>query len=242
MAALAPGSRDRAGGIPAPTPLSPRARVTRRLVFALARLAIVGGLVLSGGFLWFAQLVPVDEVALDRDADGIVVLTGGSSRIADAVDLLAAGHGRRLLITGVHRATSSGEIARLLPERVRCCVDLDRSAVNTLGNAVEARRWAVQRGFRSLIVVTSNYHMPRAMAELTHQLPHVVLIPFPVVSERLRGEPWWHGGRARLMLSEYVKYIYAVARMRIDPDETQSSRLSNLHLASPRTLGFWPHT
>ncbi|MGP0091210.1 MAG: YdcF family protein [Xanthobacteraceae bacterium] len=232
MATLAPGSRDGAGGTPPRAPLSFRARLTRRLVLALVGFAFAAGLVLSGGFLWFARLVPADEVTLDRDADGIVVLTGGSSRIADAIDLLAAGHGQRLLITGVHHATSSGEIVRLLPERVRCCVDLDRSAVNTLGNAVEARRWAVQRGFRSLIVVTSNYHMPRAMAELAHQLPNVMLIPFPVVSEKLRGEPWWHGGTARLLLSEYVKYLYAVARMRIDPDATQSNRLSNLHFPS----------
>jgi uncharacterized SAM-binding protein YcdF (DUF218 family) len=242
MAALAPGSRDGAGSTSRRTPLSPRARVARRLVLALVGLAVAGGLVLSGGFLWFARLVPADEITLDRNADGIVVLTGGSSRIVDAIDLLAAGHGRRLLITGVHHATSSSEIARLLPERVRCCVDLDRSAVNTLGNAVEARRWATQRGFRSLIVVTSNYHMPRAMAELAHQLPNVSLIPFPVVSERLRGEPWWHGGTARLLLTEYVKYIYAVARMRIDPDTRQSSRLSGLHFPSQRTPAPEPRT
>jgi uncharacterized SAM-binding protein YcdF (DUF218 family) len=241
MAALAPGSRYGAGGSSPRTPLSPRAGRTRRLVLALVGFAVAVGLVLSGGFLWFARLVPADEVRLDRDADGIVVLTGGSSRIVDALDLLAAGHGKRLLITGVHPATSLGEIARQLPERVRCCVDLDRSAVNTLGNAVETRRWAVRRGFRSLIVVTSNYHMPRAMAELAHQLPNVVLIPFPVVSEKLRGESWWHGGTARLLLSEYVKYIYAVARMRIDPDAKQSSRLSTPHFPE-QTLAFGPRT
>ena len=75
-----------------------------------------------------------------------------------------------------------------------CCVDLDYSALNTLGNAVQARRWAPEHDFNSLIVVTSSYHMPRAMAELAHQLPDVALIPFPVVSDRLRIEPWWSNG------------------------------------------------
>jgi uncharacterized SAM-binding protein YcdF (DUF218 family) len=181
----------------------------------------VGAAVLAGvGFLWFIWRVPADEVALDRNADGIVALTGGASRIADAIELLALGRGKRLLISGVNRATSSKEISRLNPEFerwVRCCVDFDRS-LNTLGNAVETRRWAESRGFRSLIVVTSNYHMPRALAELSHQLPGVALVPFPVVTDRQRADPWWAGGAtARLMLTEYAKYVFAKLRMGLHP-------------------------
>jgi uncharacterized SAM-binding protein YcdF (DUF218 family) len=181
----------------------------------------VGVAVLAGvGFLWFIWRVPADEVALDRNADGIVALTGGASRIADAIELLALGRGKRLLISGVNRATSSKEISRLNPEFerwVRCCVDFDRS-LNTLGNAVETRRWAESRGFRSLIVVTSNYHMPRALAELSHQLPGVALVPFPVVTDRQRADPWWAGGAtARLMLTEYAKYVFAKLRMGLHP-------------------------
>jgi uncharacterized SAM-binding protein YcdF (DUF218 family) len=181
----------------------------------------VGVAVLAGvGFLWFIWRVPADEVALDRNADGIVALTGGASRIADAIELLALGRGKRLLISGVNRATSSKEISRLNPEFerwVRCCVDFDRS-LNTLGNAIETRRWAESRGFRSLIVVTSNYHMPRALAELSHQLPEVALVPFPVVTDRQRADPWWAGGAtARLMLTEYAKYVFAKLRMGLHP-------------------------
>ncbi len=240
MAALAREADD--GKPAAAASRSPRSiRLRRRFILSLAGIVLAGSLALAGGFVWFATSVPADEIKLDRAADGIVVLTGGSSRIADAIGLLASGHGQRLLITGVHRSTRTGEISRLLPEHerfMRCCVDLvdlDYAAMNTLGNAVEARRWAMQRGFRSLIVVTSNYHMPRAMAELGHQLPQLILIPFPVVPEKVRGEPWWHAGRAKLLLSEYVKYIFAVARMRLDPDAVpESSRFSDLHSPLPR--------
>jgi uncharacterized SAM-binding protein YcdF (DUF218 family) len=173
-------------------------------------------LLLIAGFLWFLWRVPAAEIALSGEADAIVALTGGASRIADGIELLATGRGKRLLISGANRSTTPHEISRLNPEFdrwVRCCVDFDRS-LNTLGNAIEIKRWVSQRGFRSLIVVTSNYHMPRALAEIAHQLPGVALVPFPVITERQRAEPWWTSGTtARLMISEYMKLIFAHIRM-----------------------------
>jgi uncharacterized SAM-binding protein YcdF (DUF218 family) len=100
---------------------------------------------------------------------------------------------------------------------VRCCVDFDRS-LNTLGNAIETRRWAEKRNIRSLIVVTSAYHMPRAMAEIAHQLPGVTLIAFPVFSDKLRAEPWWSDGSiARLIVLEYLKFLFSRVRMQLNP-------------------------
>jgi uncharacterized SAM-binding protein YcdF (DUF218 family) len=196
-------------------------RVVGATVAIVVMLAVTAALVFVGGFLWFVRTVPTEEVTLRRDADGIVVLTGGASRIADAIELLAAGHGKRLLITGVHRATSSQEIARVLPGHqrlIKCCVDLDHAAVNTVGNAAGTRRWAKDLQFQSLIVVTSNYHMPRTMAELGRQLPDVTLIPFPVVTDKLRAGPWWDSlPTARLLFSEYLKYMLAQIRMRLEP-------------------------
>jgi uncharacterized SAM-binding protein YcdF (DUF218 family) len=193
----------------------------RRLARAVALLTVACAAVLCAGFVWFVWHVPAEEIVLDRNADGIVVLTGGSSRVADAVELLAEGRGTRLLISGVHPATNTIEIARQLPRHERivtCCVDLDYAAVNTVGNALGTRRWVRQRGFRSLIVVTSSYHMPRAMAEIAHQLPGAMLIAFPVVTDRLRTEPWWASGTtAKLILSEYAKYIVALVRVQIEP-------------------------
>ena len=171
------------------------------------------------GFVAFLSQLRETEIKPDRRADGIVVLTGGSSRVSDAMELLAAGYGRRLLISGVHRSSAVADISRSLSEHqsfLNCCVDLDRSAINTRSNAAQTRLWVQERGFRSLIVVTSNYHMPRAIFELSHALPDIVLIPYAVVGEKWRDEPWWaSSATVRLLLSEYLKYVAAELRVRL---------------------------
>jgi uncharacterized SAM-binding protein YcdF (DUF218 family) len=183
---------------------------------------VVLGLAFAAGFFWFTGQVPGVGATFDHSADGIVALTGGRERIGDAVELLAAGRGKRLLITGVHPSTRAEELSRFVPPRYNamftCCIDLDRSAMNTIGNAIETRRWARQRGFRSLLIVTSSYHMPRALAEVAHQLPDVRLVPFPVVTEKQRTEPWWSNSQsAKTLAIEYVKFLAAVVRMRVIP-------------------------
>ena len=197
-------------------------KVTRWIGRLSISVGLIAAALLVGGFFWFVARSPPHEAQLDRDADGIVVLTGAASRIPDGIQLLAAGRGKRLLITGVHRATRAREIARLTPlysNYFNCCIDLDRSALNTFGNAIEARRWAHEHNFKSLIVVTSNWHIQRAMVELGYQLPDVTLIPYPVVSDRTKSDSWWASGdNARLIIAEYLKYLLALLRLHLDLD------------------------
>jgi uncharacterized SAM-binding protein YcdF (DUF218 family) len=197
----------------------PPSALLRGIGWATVAICAVVALAFTLGFLWFTARVPSSEITLTGATDGIVVLTGDSARISEAIELLADRRGKRLLISGANRGTTAAEISRLNPDFTRwiqCCVDFDR-ALNTLGNAIETRRWAERRRFRSLTVVTSDYHMPRAMAEIARQLPNTRLVAFPVMSERLRTDHWWASGPAmRLLLTEYVKYIVARARMRLN--------------------------
>jgi len=194
---------------------APRVFLRAILAVALSIVFVAAGL----GFIGFLSQLRGAEAEPASHADGIVVLTGGSSRVSDAMELLAGGYGKRLLISGVHPTNAASDISRSLSDNqslLSCCVDLDRSAVNTRSNAAETRRWAHERGFKSLIVVTSNYHMPRAIVELTHAMPDIRLIPFAVVAEKWRDEPWWtSGATVRLLLSEYVKYVAAEVRVRL---------------------------
>jgi len=209
---MSPYSDDRSRNAPI---AAPRSWLRATIVAALA-MVFVGAAV---GFVGFLSQMHGAEIKPDHKADGIVVLTGGSSRVSDAMELLAGGFGKRLLISGVHPTNAASDISRSLSDNqslLSCCVDLDRSAVNTRSNAAETRRWARGRGFKSLIVVTSNYHMPRAIVELSHAMPGVALIPFAVVGDKWRDEPWWTSGATlRLLLSEYVKYVAAEVRVRL---------------------------
>lgn len=214
-------------------------RAARAVSRALSAIGLLGIAALVGGFIWFVATLPEETGEPSRSADGIVVLTGDASRVPDAIELLANGHGKRLLITGVYKATSQAAISRLNPkyaDLLSCCVDLDHSALNTLGNAVQTRSWVREQGFHSIIVVTSSYHMPRALVEIARQLPDVVLVPYAVGAERLENAPWWESAdTARLLVSEYVKYLFAVLRASLDARVTSNEWPSRAIADASRT-------
>ena len=201
------------------------ARAAGWLGRTLTGVALLAMSALLAGFFVFLSVIEQDETRPPRHADGVVALTGGADRIEDAVALLAHGDADRLLITGVNPSTSATEIARLAPDArslLGCCIELGYAAANTAGNAAETSRWARSHNIRSLIVVTSNYHMPRALAEIGDAAPDVALTAFPVVTGRARTGRWWSDGqRLRLVISEYLKYVMVLARLHIAPGSAE---------------------
>ncbi len=210
-----------------PGEASPHPRLPMRLIAKACLLVVVAALALfAAGFIGFVAGIARDEAPPPGRADAIVALTGGADRIGNAIDLLAQGYGRRLLISGVNERTSRAEIARLNPGQRKlfdCCVDLDYRARNTIGNAIETRRWLYEHGFRSVIVVTSTYHMPRTLLELDNALPGLRKLAYPVVTDAGDPSGWWRNpATARLLASEYVKYLAARARILVESDPESS--------------------
>jgi uncharacterized SAM-binding protein YcdF (DUF218 family) len=173
-------------------------------------------LLFLAGFVVFANRVAKSTPAIVEHADGIVVLTGGSHRLAEAARLLADGRGGRLLISGANRMTSRDDLYRnsgISWDMFECCVDIGYEAQDTPGNAEETMQWAADKGFSRLIIVTSSYHMPRSLTELGRVLPDVTLVPYPVVTPGFRNGRWWLDvATARILLSEYVKFLPSAAR------------------------------
>lgn len=138
------------------------------------------------GFAWFVGALP--GAADERiHTDGIVVLTGDDGRIPHGLALLRAKAAPRLLISGVGERTSAAEIAadahapRAL---LACCVDLGRKAVDTRSNAEETAAWVRAHRVKSLRLVTSDYHMRRAVVELEAELGRgVTIVPDAVPGE-----------------------------------------------------------
>jgi len=195
---------------------------------------LVVALIWASGLFAFAERVrrstPAPEPAA---ADGIVALTGAGSneRIAAGMRLLEAGRADRMLISGVNREASREDI-RNVSRAVRllydCCVDLGFEAADTFGNARETAEWVRARRYDSLIVVTADYHMPRAMLELGSALPQTTLTAYPVATPSLDAERWWRtSAGARLMITEYMKYVAILGRetlVRLDPRDAPEAR------------------
>lgn len=186
-----------------------------RSVAALLVLAMIWAV---GLFAFAARVDQSTPAPVPQRADGAVALTGAGSneRIAAAVQLLERGLARRVLVSGVNRRASREDI-RTVSRAVRplydCCVDLGFEAATTLGNAQETAQWAEAMRFNDLIVVTADYHMPRAMLELRAAMPGARLQAYPVATSVVDAHRWWRTARgARLLVFEYCKYLAILGR------------------------------
>jgi uncharacterized SAM-binding protein YcdF (DUF218 family) len=188
----------------------------------LSRTSIAGLLVLvaliawSLGFLAFVSAIPetVDDPTAETDA--IVVLTGGSGRLEEGIALLSDKRAKKLFVSGVYQGVDVQQlldVSRKAPEELSCCIALGYAANSTLGNAVETAEWVADERYRSIRLVTANYHMPRSLIEFHHAMPNIRIVPHAVFPSQFKREEWWqYPGTTQLILIEYLKYLAASVR------------------------------
>ncbi|MBN8649691.1 MAG: YdcF family protein [Caulobacterales bacterium] len=174
---------------------------------------------LVGGFFRFADnVVNMKTPEYTIQADGIVSLTGGSKgRLTEGVKLLEMKRGKSLLISGVYQGASTEEIraisggSRALYE---CCIKLGRAARDTIGNAEEIYDWAKANNYKTILVVTDNYHIERSMLEISNRLKDVKIIPHAVKASPYIDKKWWESEKAlKGLLNEYAKLRAAQFRL-----------------------------
>lgn len=187
----------------------------------LVILAVAGWTV---GFVEFVDALPRQPAASVAKTDAIVVLTGGSRRLDAGVALLASGAAPVLFVSGVDERVDAASLRALLPEGspglsqdlADCCLVLGYGASDTIGNARETEIWMKVGNRTSLLLVTSNYHMPRAMLEFAHAMPGVRILPHAVIPPDVRLDGWYqYPGTLALLANEYTKYIFASMRLTV---------------------------
>lgn len=187
-------------------------RLARRGFVALAVIALT----VAAGFAYFANYVSTMRPAAEiPQSDAIVVLTGGRNRLETGLELLRSGKARRMLISGVHEHTRKSDLRAATggtDELFECCIDIDRTALDTVGNATESAKWLAENGFRNVLLVTSSYHMPRSLLEARRAYSGIDVRPYPVTTgENANGN--WMSDRAtfRILATEYIKYLAALS-------------------------------
>ena len=153
------------------------------------------------GFILFAFTLgkPAKESAAATDA--AVVLTGGKGRIEHGIDVLRAGKAKRLLVAGADPSVTKADMARRLGGKRRllsCCVDLGSESVDTRSNAEEAARWIDEHRYKSVRLITSDWHMRRARYEFRKVLGDRVRL----TTDAVRSEPGF-----MTLFGEYSKYV-----------------------------------
>ena len=177
-------------------------------------LLVVLGLALAS-FQKFVLTLPNSDMKLSAPIDGLVVATGGQLRIQKGVELLAGGQADRMLISGVGKGITKELLKETLDMSKRqasffdCCVEIEFTAADTNGNAEATFEWMQKHGLEDILLVSANYHLPRAEIIFKQYLPENSVYFQAVNPPDLKLSAWYASWQTtKLLLKEYLKYLY----------------------------------
>ena len=163
----------------------------------------------AGFFCFLLYIKHLQKSENLQPADALIVLTGAPKRIDEGLKLLEKKFGKKLLISGVGRNTHKQTLIAQHGhnELFLCCVDLGYQAHNTYSNALESIEWMKNQHYHSAIIITHDYHMPRAMLELNSLCHNIKFVPHLMHDKREQRQSLIPFKAYRLLLSEYGKFV-----------------------------------
>ena len=162
-----------------------------------------------------------------KEAENVVILTGGSNRIKEGlkliknfsklgsmnIDILISGTGKGFTKLNVNKLLSKNDPLNIF---IECCLELDNKSQNTRSNAIEILKWVNKNSIKQLILITSNYHMPRAVLEFKNKIPNLKIIKYPITPEKYNiNNRIYSYETFSLILLEYCKFLIAKSRINI---------------------------
>ena len=165
------------------------------------------------GSMWFINQIKLTEPDNIETADAIIVLTGSKGRIDAGIKLLLEKKAKVLFVSGVGKKAVLGDLSKYLLsfspqdiEPLKESIVLGYSANSTEENAIETAEWVQQHNYKKIILVTSNYHMPRSLLLLGFTMPNVEITPYPVIKSK---QYWQHISTVKLVFLEYNKFLFS---------------------------------
>ena len=160
------------------------------------------------GFGLFVLYVFSFQLSTTPTADGIVAWTGGEYRIQNAIKLLEQNQAQRLLISGVNKNVAPSSFLGNISDEMRQKIDLGYQATTTQENATETADWVYKNHFKSVMLVTSFYHIPRSLVEFKHALPTTTVYPYAIwPKDFTESVSWIHTRSAFHLFVEYHKFL-----------------------------------
>ncbi len=174
----------------------------------------------------FKEKILSSEKFINNRSSNIVILTGGTNRIKDGLKILSnfetsKKNDFKILVSGTGKGFSKNSLKKQLgpnfnPNLIECCIELDSISKNTYTNASETFKWSKKNDIKEFVLITSNYHMPRAFLEFKNRMPDIKINKFSITPTKHIINNWLSSYQTfSLVFKEYCKFIIASLRIKI---------------------------
>ena len=174
------------------------------------------------GLIEYKDKILSNITYISKKSSNIVILTGGTNRIKDGLKIVnkfekSSTFNSKILVSGTGKGFTKISLAKNIDfdfNLIECCIELDSISTNTYSNAFETLKWVKKNNISEFILITSNYHMPRAFLEFKYRMPNLKIFTYPITPKKHNINNWLSSFQTfSLVLSEYCKFL--VANLRI---------------------------